>query len=59
MMQASPKAPVIAAPPSLLSAEMYNLQYAVNELLKSENESHPSCNCVRFPKGVCAQVCVF
>lgn len=40
----------------MLSAETYDLQNAVNELLKAENESHSSHNCVRFPEG--ASVCV-
>lgn len=44
----------------MLSAETYDLQNAVNELLKAENESHSSRNCVRFPEGasVCVCVCV-
>lgn len=44
----------------MLSAETYDLQYAVNELLKAENESHSSRNCVRFPEGggACVRACV-
>lgn len=42
----------------MLSAETYDLQNAVNELLKAENESHSSHNCVRFPEGASVCVCV-
>lgn len=42
----------------MLSAETYDLQNAVNELLKAENESHSSRNCVRFPEGASVCVCV-
>lgn len=36
---------------SVRSAEMYCLQYAINELLNALNESHSKCNCLCSPEA--------